>query len=114
MRQTPDAAPHRLVGKALVALGIVVLMGYLLSTALFAAASLAQVGKFSFILAGLGATYGLLPRKQEGPCWMPGASLVKKGVCSGYVVIRAPPHHAPQTSPLLEVYTSLPYSASLR
>jgi CPA2 family monovalent cation:H+ antiporter-2 len=50
-----------LVGKTLVALGIVLLMGYPLSTALFAAASLAQIGEFSFILAGLGATYGLLP-----------------------------------------------------
>jgi monovalent cation:H+ antiporter-2, CPA2 family len=44
-----------------VAMGLVVLMGYPLSTALFAAASLAQIGEFSFILAGLGATYGLLP-----------------------------------------------------
>ena len=52
-----------LVGKSLVALGIVVLMGYPLSTALFAAASLAQIGEFSFILGGLGATYGLLPRE---------------------------------------------------
>jgi CPA2 family monovalent cation:H+ antiporter-2 len=50
-----------LVGKSLVAMGIVLLMGYPLSTALFAAASLAQIGEFSFILAGLGATYGLLP-----------------------------------------------------
>jgi K+:H+ antiporter len=52
---------HILVGKSLVATGLVVLMGYPLSTALFAAASLAQIGEFSFILAGLGATYGLLP-----------------------------------------------------
>jgi CPA2 family monovalent cation:H+ antiporter-2 len=52
---------HILVGKSLVAMGLVVLMGYPLSTALFAAASLAQIGEFSFILAGLGATYGLLP-----------------------------------------------------
>jgi CPA2 family monovalent cation:H+ antiporter-2 len=50
-----------LVGKSLVAMGIVLLMGYPLSTALFASASLAQIGEFSFILAGLGATYGLLP-----------------------------------------------------
>jgi CPA2 family monovalent cation:H+ antiporter-2 len=50
-----------LVGKSLVAMGLVLLMGYPLSTALFAAASLAQIGEFSFILAGLGATYGLLP-----------------------------------------------------
>jgi CPA2 family monovalent cation:H+ antiporter-2 len=39
-------------------------MGYPLSTALFTAASLAQIGEFSFILAGLGTTYSLLP--QEG------------------------------------------------
>ena len=50
-----------LVGKSLGAMGIVLLMGYPLSTALFASASLAQIGEFSFILAGLGATYGLLP-----------------------------------------------------
>ena len=50
-----------LVGKSLVAMGIVLLMGYPLSTALFASASLAQIGEFSFILAGLGATYSLLP-----------------------------------------------------
>ena len=53
-----------LVGKSLVAMGIVLLMGYPLSTALFASASLAQIGEFSFILGGLGTTYGLLP--QEG------------------------------------------------
>jgi CPA2 family monovalent cation:H+ antiporter-2 len=50
-----------LVGKSLVALAIVLLMGYPLSTALFTAAALAQIGEFSFILAGLGTTYGLLP-----------------------------------------------------
>lgn len=53
-----------LVGKSLVAMGIVLLLGYPLSTALFTSASLAQIGEFSFILAGLGVTYGLLP--QEG------------------------------------------------
>lgn len=50
-----------LVGKSLAALGIVLLMGYPLSTALFTSASLAQIGEFSFILGGLGVTYGLLP-----------------------------------------------------
>jgi CPA2 family monovalent cation:H+ antiporter-2 len=50
-----------LVCKPLVAMGLVLLMGYPLSSALFAAASLAQIGEFSFILAGLGTTYGLLP-----------------------------------------------------
>ncbi len=53
-----------LVGKSLIAMGVVLLMGYPLSTALFTSASLAQIGEFSFILAGLGITHGLLP--QEG------------------------------------------------
>ncbi len=51
-------------GKALIALLLVVALGYPLSTALLAGAALAQVGEFSFILAGLGLSYGLLP--QEG------------------------------------------------
>jgi CPA2 family monovalent cation:H+ antiporter-2 len=50
-----------LIGKSLLALGIVMLFGYPLSTGLTAAASLAQVGEFSFILAGLGISYHLLP-----------------------------------------------------
>lgn len=49
-----------LVGKSLVALGIVLLLGYPLSTALVVSASLAQIGEFSFILAGLGLAHGLL------------------------------------------------------
>jgi CPA2 family monovalent cation:H+ antiporter-2 len=49
------------VGKAVVAMGLVLGMGYPLSTGLFTAASLAQIGEFSFIVAGLGVTYNLLP-----------------------------------------------------
>jgi CPA2 family monovalent cation:H+ antiporter-2 len=49
-----------LVGKSLVALGIVLALGYPLSTALIVSASLAQIGEFSFILAGLGIAYGLM------------------------------------------------------
>jgi CPA2 family monovalent cation:H+ antiporter-2 len=49
------------VGKAVISLGIVMAFGYPLSAGLVAAASLAQVGEFSFILAGLGITYQLLP-----------------------------------------------------
>ncbi|MDZ4289272.1 MAG: cation:proton antiporter [Prosthecobacter sp.] len=52
------------VGKSLIALGIVLLLRYPMSTALTVSASLAQIGEFSFILAGLGISYGLLP--QEG------------------------------------------------
>jgi CPA2 family monovalent cation:H+ antiporter-2 len=50
-----------LFGKSLAALIIVVLLGYPLSTALTVSAALAQIGEFSFILAGLGVTYHLLP-----------------------------------------------------
>ncbi len=50
-----------LIGKSLVASAIVLLLGYPVSTALLASASLAQVGEFSFILAGLGITHALLP-----------------------------------------------------
>lgn len=50
-----------LVGKSLVAFLIVLLLGYPISTATLVSASLAQVGEFSFILAGLGMALGLLP-----------------------------------------------------
>jgi CPA2 family monovalent cation:H+ antiporter-2 len=50
-----------LIGKSLAALGIVLLLGYPLSTALTVSAALAQIGEFSFILAGLGIAYQLLP-----------------------------------------------------
>ena len=52
------------VGKSLAALALVLAFGYPLTTALMVAASLAQIGEFSFILAGLGMALGLLP--QEG------------------------------------------------
>lgn len=52
------------IGKSLISLAIVLLLGFPLSTALVVSASLAQIGEFSFILAGLGLEYGLLP--QEG------------------------------------------------
>ncbi len=50
-----------LFGKSIVAFGIVLLLGYPTTTALTVAASLAQIGEFSFILAGLGLSMGLLP-----------------------------------------------------
>ena len=49
------------VGKSLAALGIVLALGHPVSTALTVSASLAQIGEFSFILAGLGVTLDLLP-----------------------------------------------------
>ena len=52
------------IGKTLAAAALVLAFRYPLNTALTVAASLAQIGEFSFILAGLGMTLGLLP--QEG------------------------------------------------
>lgn len=49
------------VGKSLAAFGIVLSFGYPVRTALTVSASLAQIGEFSFILAGLGIVLGLLP-----------------------------------------------------
>ena len=49
-----------MLGKTLAALAIVLLFRYPLNTALTVAASLAQIGEFSFILAGLGVSLGLL------------------------------------------------------
>lgn len=48
-------------GKSLAAFGIVIALGYPASTAFTVSASLAQIGEFSFILAGLGVALGLLP-----------------------------------------------------
>jgi len=50
-----------LVGKSLAAFAIVLAFGYTVRTALTISASLAQIGEFSFILAGLGITLQLIP-----------------------------------------------------
>ncbi len=49
------------VAKSAAAFGIVAMLGYPLRTALTIAAALAQIGEFSFILATLGVSLGLLP-----------------------------------------------------
>jgi len=49
------------LGKSIAAFAIVLARGYPIATALTVSASLAQIGEFSFILAGLGVTLGLLP-----------------------------------------------------
>jgi len=48
------------VGKSVAACALVLLLRYPLHTALTVSASLAQIGEFSFILAGLGVSLGLL------------------------------------------------------
>jgi CPA2 family monovalent cation:H+ antiporter-2 len=50
-----------LIGKTIAALCIVWFLGFPASTALTVAASLAQIGEFSFILIGLGTRYHLVP-----------------------------------------------------
>jgi CPA2 family monovalent cation:H+ antiporter-2 len=50
-----------ILGKSIAALALVLVFRYPLNTALTVAASLAQIGEFSFILAGLGLSLGLLP-----------------------------------------------------
>jgi CPA2 family monovalent cation:H+ antiporter-2 len=51
------------LGKSIAAFGIVRAFGYRTSTALTISASLAQIGEFSFILAGLGVSLQLMPER---------------------------------------------------
>lgn len=50
-----------IVGKSIAAMLLVLILRYPLNTALTVAASLGQIGEFSFILAGLGLTLELMP-----------------------------------------------------
>lgn len=50
-----------MLGKTLAAIALVLLFRYPLNTALTVGVSLAQIGEFSFILAGMGVALGLLP-----------------------------------------------------
>lgn len=52
-----------MLGKPLAAFSLVMLFRYPLNTALTVAVGLAQIGEFSFILAGLGISLELLPRE---------------------------------------------------
>jgi CPA2 family monovalent cation:H+ antiporter-2 len=54
-----------LFGKSVAAFVIVRLFGHPKSTALVISASLAQIGEFSFILAGLGLSLGVLPEQAQ-------------------------------------------------
>ncbi len=53
------------VGKSVAAAALVLLLRYPLNTALAVSASLAQIGEFSFILASLGMSLGLLPQQGQ-------------------------------------------------
>ena len=54
-----------LVAKTVAAVALVLLFRYPLNTALTVGASLAQIGEFAFILAGLGLALDLLPREGQ-------------------------------------------------
>ena len=54
-----------LLGKTLAAIALVLLFRYPMNTALTVGASLAQIGEFSFILAGLGVALKLLPEEGQ-------------------------------------------------
>jgi CPA2 family monovalent cation:H+ antiporter-2 len=53
------------VGKSIAAAALVLAFRYPLNTAITVSASLAQIGEFSFILAGLGVSLGLLPAEGQ-------------------------------------------------
>jgi len=85
-----------LIVKAVNATAIVLAMGFPFSLAVYVAASIAQIGEFSFILAGLGISYALLPA--EGLSFLLAASLISitlnqlafaaKGALGGAVLSR--------------------------
>lgn len=54
-----------IVGKTLVAIALVLALRYPAGTAITVGISLAQIGEFSFILAGLGVTLNLLPTQAQ-------------------------------------------------
>jgi CPA2 family monovalent cation:H+ antiporter-2 len=54
-----------MVGKTIAAVALVLAFRYPLNTALTVGASLAQIGEFSFILAALGVSLGLLPAEGQ-------------------------------------------------
>ncbi len=54
-----------IVARSVIAFCIVVLLRYPIGMGLSIAAGLAQIGEFSFILAGLGVSLGLLPREGQ-------------------------------------------------
>jgi len=77
-----------LLGKTLAAVALVLLLRYPLSTALTVGASLAQIGEFSFILAGLGASLGLLPI--EGQSLILAAAIISIAANSALFAVLSP------------------------
>jgi CPA2 family monovalent cation:H+ antiporter-2 len=76
------------LGKTVAAVALVLLFRYPLSTALTVGASLAQIGEFSFILAGLGVSLGLLP--MEGQSLVLAAAMVSIAMNSAVFAALSP------------------------
>jgi CPA2 family monovalent cation:H+ antiporter-2 len=74
-----------MLGKSVAAFLIVIAFRYTMNTALTVSASLAQIGEFSFILAGMGVALGLMP--QEGSDLVLAASLVS--IAANHLVFAA-------------------------
>jgi CPA2 family monovalent cation:H+ antiporter-2 len=77
-----------MVGKTLAAIALVLVFRYPLNTALTVGASLAQIGEFSFILASLGASLGLLP--PEGHTLILAGSLISIALNSAVFALVEP------------------------
>jgi len=104
------------LGKSLVAFAIVRAFGHSTGTALSISASLAQIGEFSFILAGLGMTYGMLPHE--------GADLILAGAIISILINpllvaaaerrrgHLPVRHVETAGAPAEVPTTLPVSVA--
>jgi CPA2 family monovalent cation:H+ antiporter-2 len=77
-----------MVGKTLAAVALVLLLRYPLNTALTVGVSLAQIGEFSFILAGLGVALNVLPK--EGQSLILAAALISIAANSALFAAVAP------------------------
>jgi monovalent cation:H+ antiporter-2, CPA2 family len=79
------------IGKSLAAFGIVIALGRAWRTAWVVSAALAQIGEFSFILAGMGLVLGILP--EEGQSLIVAGALVS--IALNTFVFRAVDRFAP-------------------
>jgi CPA2 family monovalent cation:H+ antiporter-2 len=109
-----------IIGKSLAAIALVLVLGHSSRTALVVAASLAQVGEFSFILAGLGMALGLLP-KEANSLILAGAlisialnPLVFSGVTPLLSWLQRHPRLAQRLEPAAHPLTELPASTEAK
>ena len=80
-----------MIGKTIAAVALVLLFRYPLNTALTVGASLAQIGEFSFILAGLGVSLKLMP--SEGQSLVLAGALISIALNSAIFGVMEPLRH---------------------